>query len=173
MNIIWFVVLFVLCLFLAAFFCSAETSFISIQKLRLQHLVRTKRPGAKTVAKILEHPEKFLATVLLGINFFETAVATIGTAIAISIWGESQNLALALATIIITILTLIFAELIPKTIAARYGERLALIYSRPIEYTGIIFYPFVYVLSFIGIRFTQRIREDIGTRPTLRTDCMN
>jgi putative hemolysin len=167
MNIIWFVVLFVLCLFLAAFFCSAETSFISIQKLRLQHLVRTKRPGAKTVAKILEHPEKFLATVLLGINFFETAVATIGTAIAISIWGESQNLALALATIIITILTLIFAELIPKTMAARYGERLALIYSRPIEYTGIIFYPFVYVLSFIGIRFTQRIREDIGTRPTL------
>src|SRR3972149_5739767 len=114
---IWLVILFLASLMLAAFFCSAETAFISIQKLRLQHLVRIERPGAKVVAKILDHPEKFLATVLLGINFFETAVATIGTVIAISLWGESRNLALALATVAITILTLIFAELVPKSLA--------------------------------------------------------
>jgi putative hemolysin len=164
---IWFVVLFVLCLLLAAFFCSAETSFISIQKLRLQHLVRTRRPGAKTVAKILERPEKFLATVLLGINFFETAVATLGTVIAINLWDKNPNLATLLATIVITILTLVLAELIPKSLAARYRERLALIYARPIEFIGIIFYPFVYILSFIGIRFTRRISEETGTKPTL------
>ena len=164
---IWFIVLFVLCLILAAFFCSAETSFISIQKLRLQHLVRTGRPGAKTVAKILERPEKFLATVLLGINFFETAVATIGTLIAISLWQSNQNLATVLATIIITILTLVFAELIPKSLAARFGQKLALLYARPIEYIGIVFYPFVYILSLIGIRFTRLITEDTEAKPTL------
>jgi putative hemolysin len=164
---IWLIILFILCLLLAAFFCSAETSFVSVQKLRLQHLVRIGRPGAKSVAKILERPEKFLATVLLGINFFETAVATIGTLIAISLWQSNQNLATVLATIAITILTLIFAEFIPKSLATRYGEKLSLIYARPIEYISIIFYPFVYILSFIGIRFTRRIIEETGTRPTL------
>ncbi len=84
-----YLTLFVVSLVLAAFFCSAETAFIGMQKLRLQHLVRTGHPKARTVAKIVEHPEKFLATVLLGINFFETAVATLGTVMAISLWGKT------------------------------------------------------------------------------------
>jgi putative hemolysin len=164
---VWFIVLFLVSLGLAAFFCSAETSFFSVQKLRLQHLVRTNRPGAKAVATILDHPEKFLATVLLGINFFETAVATIGTVIAVSLWGESRNLALAIATVAITILTLVFAELIPKSVAARFGERLALLYARPIELIGIVFYPFVWVLGHIGIRFTKLASEETEPKPTM------
>lgn len=167
---IWLVILFFIGLLLAALFCSAETAFISIQKLRLQHLIRMERTGAKAVAKILERPEKFLATVLLGINFFETAVATLGTVIAISIWQNSQNLATAVATVIITFVTLVFAELIPKSLAARYGEQLALAYARPFEIVGIIFYPFVFVLKYIGIRFTKLVGEDSEPRPTISTE---
>src|SRR3989304_9298594 len=99
-----FVILFFICLGCAAFFCSAETAFIGIQKLRLQHLIQSGHPSAKRVAKIVEQPEKFLATVLLGINFFETAVATLGTIIAVSLWGE--NLGAVIATIVITLGTL-------------------------------------------------------------------
>ncbi len=51
---IWLVVLFVLGLLLAALFCSAETAFIGVQKLGLQHLIKIDRPGAKVVVKILE-----------------------------------------------------------------------------------------------------------------------
>ena len=102
---IWLILVFFISLILAAFFCSAETAFIGIQKLRLQHLIRIGKPGAKTVAKILEHPEKFLSTVLLGINFFETAVATVGTVIAISLWQQNENVATIIATIVITLLT--------------------------------------------------------------------
>ena len=68
-----YVIIFFVFLVAAAFFCSAETAFISIQRLRLQHLMLGNDRRAKTVAKIIEHPEKFLATVLLGINFFEIA----------------------------------------------------------------------------------------------------
>ncbi len=164
---LWLVVLFLVGLLLAALFCSAETAFISVQKLRLQHLVLTNRPGAKTVARILEHPEKFLATVLLGINFFETAVATLGTVIAISVWRQNQNLATAAATIVITFVTLVFAELIPKSLAARFGERLALAYARPFEIVGIIFYPFVFVLKHIGIRFTRMVADEGEPKPTM------
>ncbi|MBI2980654.1 MAG: HlyC/CorC family transporter [Chloroflexi bacterium] len=160
-----FVVLFFACLLLAAFFCSAETAFIGIQKLRLEHLIRSDHPNAKIVARIMEHPEKFLATVLLGINFFETAVATLGTLIAVSLWGT--NLGAAIATIVVTLLTLVLAEFIPKSLAARYGENLALFYARPVALVSTIFYPFVYILNRIGLRFTTLLGDDGLPRPTI------
>jgi putative hemolysin len=163
-----FLILFLIALAAAAFFCSAETAFIGMQRLRLKHLVRTKHPRAAIVARILDKPEKFLATVLLGINFFETAVATLGTVMAVSLWKE--NLGVAIATIVITILTLIFAELIPKSLAARYGEKIALAYARPIEFISTALYPFVYVLNHIGIRFTRMAGEGGETRPTISQD---
>ncbi len=163
----WLFFLFAAGLFLAALFSSAETAFVGIQKLRLQHLVKTGTPGARTVSRIVEHPEKFLATVLLGINFFETSVATIGTIIAISLYRANENLATLIATVIITFLTLIFAELIPKSVAARFGERLALAYAGPFVVVGYILYPFVFVLKYIGIRFTRLGGDEANQRPTL------
>ena len=161
-----FVILFFLCLGCAAFFCSAETAFIGIQKLRLQHLIQSGHPAAKRVAKIVEQPEKFLATVLLGINFFETAVATLGTVIAVSLI-RNENWAIAIATIVITIVTLVFAELVPKSLAVRYGERLALKYVRPLEIISALLYPLVYILNHIGIRFTKLVGEGEIPKPTI------
>jgi len=161
-----FVILFFLSLACSAFFCSAETAFIGLQKLRLQHLIQRGHPSAKMVAKIVEQPEKFLATVLLGINFFETAVATLGTIIAVSLIRDA-NWAVAIATIVITILTLVFAELIPKSLAVRYGERLALRYARPLEIISAVLYPLVYILNRIGIRFTRLVGESEIPKPTI------
>jgi CBS domain containing-hemolysin-like protein len=161
-----FVVLFFICLGCSAFFCSAETAFIGIQKLRLQHLIQNGHPAARRVAKMVEQPEKFLATVLLGINFFETSVATLGTIIAVSLI-RNENWAVAIATIVITIVTLVFAELVPKSLAVRYGERLALRYVRPLEIISTLLYPFVYILNHIGIRFTRVVGEDEIPKPTI------
>ncbi|MFC1987238.1 hemolysin family protein [Chloroflexota bacterium] len=158
-----YLILFLVSLVLSAFFCSAETAFIGMQKLRLQHLMRTDHPNAKIVAKIMEQPEKFLATVLLGINFFETALATLGTVMAVSLWGD--NLGAAIATIVITILTLVLAEFIPKSLAVRYGEKIALSYARPIEFIAIVLYPFVYILNHVGIRFTKPLGENGEPKP--------
>jgi putative hemolysin len=162
-HILYLVLLFI-SLGFAAFFCSAETAFIGIQKLRLQHLIEKGNPRAKIVAKIIEHPEKFLATVLVGINLFETAAATMGTLIAVSLWGE--NLGAALATIIITLTTLVLAEYIPKSLAARYGEKIALAYAPPIVFISTIFYPLVYLLNHIGIKFSSLPEED-NPKPTV------
>ncbi|MBM3172231.1 MAG: HlyC/CorC family transporter [Chloroflexi bacterium] len=157
-NFTLYLVLFLVSLGAAAFFCSAETAFIGMQKLRLQHLIHKSHRKAKLIQEIVERPEKFLATVLLGINFFETAVATLGTVMAVALWGE--NLGAAIATIVITILTLIFAEFIPKSLAARYGERIALSYAGLIKFISVMLYPFVWMLNHIGLRFTRLIRED-------------
>jgi putative hemolysin len=164
MHVVYYVI-FVVCLLLAAFFCSAETAFIGVQKFRLQHLSRSGHRAAEVAARIIQKPEKFLATVLLGINLFETAVATIGTIIAVSFWGE--NLGAALATIIITILTLVLAEFIPKSLAARHAEKLALLYARPVEIIAIIFYPIVFILTHIGIRMTALTSDYSAPKPTM------
>jgi putative hemolysin len=161
-----FVILFFLCLGCAAFFCSAETAFIGMQKLRLQHLIQSGHPSAKRVAKIVEQPERFLATVLLGINFFETGMATMGTIIAVSLIRD-EKLAVAIATIVITIVTVVFAELVPKSLGVRYGERLALKYVRPLEVISTFIYPLVYILNHIGIRFTRLAGDSEVTKPTI------
>jgi putative hemolysin len=118
------------------------------------------------VAKIVEQPEKFLATVLLGINFFETAVATLGTIIAVSLI-QNENLAVAIATIVITVVTLVFGELVPKSLAVRYGERLALRYVRPLEIISTLLSPLVYILNHIGISFTKVAGEGEIPKPTI------
>ena len=160
-----YIIIFFICLVAAAFFCSAETAFIGTQRLRLQHLIQTNHPKARIVAKIMERPERFLATVLLGINFFESAVATVGTLIAVSLWGE--NLGAAIATIMITISTLVVAELIPKSLAARYGERLALSYAKPIEFITFVLYPFVSILNHINSGVNKLLRVADESKPTI------
>jgi putative hemolysin len=165
-----FIVLFLISLGFAAFFCSAETAFIGTQKLRLQNLIEKGNSRAKLVAKIMERPEKFLATVLLGINIFETLAATMGTLIAISLWGE--NLGAVLATIIIALTTLVLAEYIPKSLAARYGEKITLIYAQPIVIISTVFYPLVYLLNHIGIKLST-MPDGSSAKPTFSEEEMH
>jgi len=61
---------------------------------------------------------------------------------------------------------LVVAEFLPKSLAARYGEKIALAYARPIDFISTIFYPFVYLLNHIGIRFTKLFGEGIESKPT-------
>jgi len=165
-----FVVLFFISLGFAAFFCSAETAFIGTQKLRLQSLIEKGDSRAKLVAKIMERPEKFLATVLLGINIFETLAATMGTVIAVTLWGE--NLGAVLATIIIALTTLVIAEYVPKSLAARYGEKIAVAYAQPIVVISTVFYPLVYLLNHIGIKLST-MPDGSSAKPTFSEEEMH
>jgi putative hemolysin len=143
-----YLVLLVVCLLLSAFFSGSETAFISLQKIRVQHLVNTKVRGAKRVAKMVERPEKFLSTVLLGNNLVNTAAAALATFLAIRFWGEQWGV--LIATIAITILLLIFCETTPKTLANRHAERLSLTFVGLIEAIAWLFTPFVVALSWIA-----------------------
>ena len=163
-------VLFFVSLVLAGLFCSVETAFVGVQKLRILHLVRTGSRQAARVQRIIEHPAKFLATVLFGINFFETAMAALGTVMAVSFWGE--NLGAALATIVLTVVTLVVVEIIPKNLAARYGEAMTLRLVRFVEVTALVLYPFVWVLSRIGLGFQRLGRGPEVKRPTMSAEEM-
>jgi putative hemolysin len=154
METLYLVFLFV-CLLLSAFFSSAETAFISLQRIRLEHLVSTKVKRAGLVARMTERPEKLLSTILLGNNFVNTAAAAIATVLAVSVWGEQPGI--LFATIGLTIVLLIFCETTPKTIATQHAERLSLVFARPIEMLAWLLTPFVVVLSWIASRFSKLV----------------
>jgi putative hemolysin len=167
-----YLVLLIVCLFLSAFFSSSETAFISLQRIRVQHLVDTKVRGAKRVAKMMEHPERFLSTVLLGNNLVNTAAAALATILAIRLWGEEWGV--LIATIIVTIVLLIFCETTPKTIATRHAERLSLTFIGPIEAISWLFTPFVVALSWIASGFAKMfggktVPRSLATEEEIRT----
>jgi len=152
-----YLVLVLVCIVLSAFFCSSETAFISVQRVKLEHLISTRVKGAKRVARLIERPEKLLSTVLLGTNLVNTAAAALGTVLAVSIWGQEQGV--LIATVVVTTLLLIFSETTPKTIAAQHAERLSLLFARPLELISWLFTPFVIALSWIATGFTQLVGE--------------
>jgi putative hemolysin len=152
-----YLVLVLVCIVLSAFFCSSETAFISVQRVKLEHLISTKVKGAKRVARLIERPEKLLSTVLLGTNLVNTAAAALGTVLAVSFWGQEQGVLIAI--VVVTTLLLIFSETTPKTIAAQRAERISLLFARPLELISWLFTPFVIALSWIATGFTQLVGE--------------
>lgn len=143
-----YLVLIFLCLVASAFFSSAETAFISLPRTRVKHMVSTGVSGAERVERMMAQPERLLATVLLCNNFVNVAAAALGTAVAVTIWAG--DIGVLIATIIVTILLLIFAEVTPKTLAMRHPERLALLYVYPMGVITKIAYPLAAGLSWVG-----------------------
>lgn len=149
----WYIVFFLLCLLLSAFFSSSETAFISLPRYRVEHMVETKVKGAGQVARLLERPEKLLSTILLGNNLVNTGAAALATALASLFLPAGQ--AVIVATVSVTIILLVFTETTPKTVATHHTERLALIFAQPIKFIAWLFAPFVLVLSLIASGFTR------------------
>ena len=160
---ILYLILFFLCLLLSAFFSSAEVAFISLQKIRLRHLIHTGVAGAEQVARMTERPERLLTTILLGNNLVNTAAAALGTVIAIALLGSGGSSVL-IATIAVTFLLLVFSEIAPKTIATRIGERLAFLYLRPMQALTWILLPITAVLG----RIASGLARIIGGQPATR-----
>ena len=109
--------------------------------------------GAEKLARVADKPERMLATVLLGNNLVNIAAATLGTIIAVAIWGYPWGP--IIATVGVTAIILVFGEVIPKTFAVHHAQRLSLIYANPLRIVELCFYPFILALERIGLRFTR------------------
>ena len=136
-------------LLLSAFFSGSEAALLSVQRVRIQHLVSIKAAGAARVARMVERPDKLLPPILLGNNLVNTALAAMATALAISS-VEDQGTAILLATAIVTVVLLVFGETIPKTLAARHAERTAVIVALPIQWVEWLLLPVSSLLQAIS-----------------------
>jgi putative hemolysin len=131
----------------SAFFSSAETSVLSLNKIKLSHKAKKKKKKAIMLKEILEAPEEFFSTILIGNNFVNIAAASISTVLFTRLLTGHEELTLLVSTVATTIIVLLFAEIIPKSYAFRYSERLSYLYAYPIRFFTHLFYPFVKTTS--------------------------
>ena len=123
----------------SAFFSGTEAAFLSSQRHRLRQLSTNGSKGAALAEKLLDQPERFLSTVLVGNNLFNTAAAALTTALAASIIGTSN--AVIFGTIVTTIILLVVGEITPKTIGSRHSEKILTIVARPFRVILVVLTP--------------------------------
>ena len=111
-----------LLILISAFFSSSETSMMSLNRYRLKHLKGTGHRGAQRAIRLLQRPDRLIGLILIGNNLVNILASAIATVIAIRLFGDAG---IAIATLSLTLVILIFAEITPKTIAALHPERVA------------------------------------------------
>ena len=107
---------------LSGFFSGSETALMTLNRYRLRHLANSGNRGARLAAGLLAQPDRLLGLILLGNNAINLSASALATVIALRLYGEAG---IAIATFILTFLVLIFAEVAPKTLAAKHPEPLA------------------------------------------------
>ena len=137
-----------LSLLAVAFFSSSEASLISVNKFRIQHLVEQGDQAAAAVLRVVEKHEKFFAAILLTENAFIILASSVGTAVAISLLG-SNAFSVVIATVVMTLLIVIFGEITPKSLAARASERWSVVVGRPVEIIMTIETPIIFVFTLL------------------------
>ena len=111
-------------LLVSAFFSSAETSLMSLNRYRLRHLAKEGNHGARLASALLAKTDKLLGVILLGNTFAAVAIATISSDITYKLLGDGK-LALLSGAITVTFVILVFGEITPKVIAAAHAEKVA------------------------------------------------
>ena len=142
---------------ISAYFSGSETAMMSLNRYRLRHLSNAGHRGAKTASRLLERPDRLLGVILIGNNLANFSAASLGTLIAIRLFGESG---VAIAPVVCTIVFLIFAEVAPKTISAAYPEKIALPSSYVLQILLWVLFPLVWLVN----AFANAILAMIGMR---------
>ena len=161
----------VLLTLLEGFFVAAEIALVSVRRSRIDQLVDEGNPAARRVRRLLEDPGRFLAVSQLGltvIGFFASAYAAVNLVQSLHgvlqsagmDAGAAEAVALIVVTIILAMFTIVFAELVPKSLALSNPERYSLVLSRPIDFIGRILGPVIALLT--GI--TRWVTGALGVR---------
>lgn len=164
----------VLLMLLSAFFSSSETSMMALNRYRLRHLANAKHRGALLATRLLKRPDRLIGLILLGNNLVNFIAASVATLIGIRLLGD---LGVAIAPIVLVVVFLIFAEVMPKTVAALYPERLAFLFVYILTPLSHVLHPFVWMinklangmLSLTGIRPETESENIALSREELRT----
>ncbi len=145
-------------LLLSAFFSGSETALVSLNRYQLRHKARQGHRGARLAERLLQRPDRLIGLILLGNNLVNFSAASLVAIIALKIGGQP---AVALGTLILTLVVLIFSEAAPKTLAALHPERIAypaaLIYYPLLKIT----YPIVWLINVAsnGVLFLFGVRS--------------
>ncbi|MCE0802961.1 HlyC/CorC family transporter [Buttiauxella sp. A2-C1_F] len=130
----------------SAYFSGSETGMMTLNRYKLRHLAKQGNRAAKRVEKLLRKPDRLISLVLIGNNLVNILASAIGTIVGMRLYGDAG---VAIATGILTFVVLVFAEVLPKTIAALYPEKVAFPSSFLLGPLQILMMPLVWLLNII------------------------
>jgi len=171
----------VLLTFLEGFFVAAEIALVSIRRSRVEQLVDEGNAGARRVRRLLEEPGRFLAVSQLGltvIGFFASAYAAVNLAEALQRilenigmeTGGAKGLSLVVVTVVLALFTIIFAELVPKTLALANTERVAIALSLPIEFFARALGPLIKLLTGVTAAITKLFGANVSNEAQITAE---
>jgi len=141
----------------SAFFSASETAMMSLNRYRLRELAKQRHKGARRASQLLKNPDRLVGVILIGNNFVNILASSLATYIAIRLWGEAGIL---LATVLMTVVILIFADVTPKTIAALHPEKIAFPSSRLLLILLRVLQPVVWLVSTLSGALVKLLRLD-------------
>lgn len=165
------IVLLILLVF-SAFFSSAETCLTTVNKMRIKSMADEKVKNAALVLKLVEDPTKLLSSILIGNNIVNLSASSLTTSFAI---GLAKNLGFStmvsaitgLATGILTVIIIIFGEILPKSFATTNAEKMALAYAKPIYALTTILTPLSFIFDKISHGLLILLHIDQSDKPSI------
>jgi Mg2+/Co2+ transporter CorB len=151
----------VILILLSAFFSGAETGLMALNRYRLRHLVLQGHRTAKLIQRLLLRPDRLLGIILIGNTFSVIVASSLATIIAVHFWGDAG---VAIATLALTLIILIFAEISPKTLAAVYPKKISFFVAWPLWILLWLLYPIVW----LGNTFANTFLRIFGVRVSAR-----
>jgi CBS domain containing-hemolysin-like protein len=153
---------------ISAFLSAAETALLAANRLRLQQLDEAGDRRARTVRRLLEEPGRLLTTLLAADNIVNVAATVLGTSVLIAVFGWPRGVPYAVVGIVLVLL--VFGEIVPKTIAAKHADRLALTLARPLTVVSAVLSPVVRLLSAIGSALVRPLGGRVNLASPLVTE---
>ncbi|WP_338506073.1 HlyC/CorC family transporter [Erwinia aphidicola] len=136
----------VIMILVSAYFSGSETGMMTLNRYKLRHLAKNGNRAARRVEKLLRRPDRLISLVLIGNNLVNILASALATIVGMRLYGDAG---VAIATGILTFLVLVFSEVLPKTIAALYPEKVAFPSSILLGPLQIVMMPLVWLLNTI------------------------
>ncbi|AEE17550.1 hemolysin family protein [Treponema brennaborense] len=146
MSIVLTALLLVLLVCASAFFSSSETAFLSLSRITVRQLVKDNVPGSRRIAALKGDIDRVLTTILIGNNFVNNLASSAATALAVSLFGQRG---VGAATLAMTVIIIIFGEILPKTIASYKNVVTAQRAALPLTVLQKMMFPLVWAFSML------------------------
>lgn len=165
-------IIIIICLGLSAFFSSAETAFMAVNRIRIRSLIDEGNKRAVTLSYIIDNSSKMLSAILIGNNIVNISASALVTTFTINVFG---NYATGITTGVLTLLVLLFGEITPKTAATIKAEPLALFYAPIIKLLMTVLTPVIIIVDFLAkivlkiLGIDKNAKKDEITEEALRT----
>jgi len=152
----------VLLLVLSAFFSASEVAFISLTDAKIETMVKKNLPRAKLIKSLKQNPRRLLVTILIGNNIVNIGAASLATVVAAVFFASG---AIGIATGVMTLLVLIFGEIVPKAYASNHNKRFAILSAPILRLLQLVLFPFVIIFEGIttlvaGKHMPEKISEE-------------